>query len=178
MNKKCLAVGLLPVVLAGLGWLFRYDLSFGPYYTVYDITVTDTLTTFRRGLLQFGSHEFSVAGFEWNAVEVGVAAPIPDTAIQAYVGTVQLDPKYIHIDEEGMRHYQGPPVPDPPTHYVKIPVRSRLPVRMPWQKYHFHFTHYPNDSIHLKIQVLDKGNCAHIDRLAATAYLRPGPCSF
>jgi len=171
-------MGVVPVVLAGLGWLFRYDLSFGPYYTVYDMTLTDTLEASNAGSLQFGHHRFMAGGFTGNAVNIGITAPIPESAVQRYQDPIHLDPKYMTVDEEGMRHYRGPSVPEPPSRYVKIPVRSRLPPRMPWQKYHFHFTYFPKDSIHLIIQVLDKGNCAHIDRLAATAYLRPGPCSF
>lgn len=178
MSKKHLMFGLGPVIALLGVWLFRYDLSFGPYYTIYDMTVTDTLEASHAGSLLFGQHSFMAGSFRGNAVNIGVSAPIPDTAVQEYADPPKRDPKYYTTDTDGRRTYNGPFVPDPPSRYVKIPVRSRLPPRMPWQKYHFHFTLHPNDSIRLEIQVLDKDNCAHIDRLAATSFLRSGPCSF
>ena len=178
MSKRRLSLGLVPVLIVGLAWLFRYDLSFGPHYTIYDMTLTDTLVASDAGTLGFGRHDFMAGGFKGNAVNIGVSAPIPDSAVQKYVEPVRLDPKYIHVDEYGHEVYEGPSIPDPPSRFVKIPVRSRLPPRMPWQKYHFHFTYFPNDSLLLEIQVLDKDDCSHIDRLAATAFLRSGPCSY
>lgn len=177
-KNPLLRLGALFILLILGLRIFRYELSFGPYYTVYDMTVVDTLETHRRGVLQFGSHEFMAGGFKGSAVNIGVSAPIPDTAIQEFGSQAILDEKYIHVDADGNRIYDGPSVEDPPSTYLKIPIRSRLPSRWPWQKYHFKFIHYPNDSIRLQIQVLDKGDCSHIDRFAATSFLRGGPCSY
>lgn len=178
MSRKRLLLGIAPFMMTGLVWLFRYDLSFGPYYSIYDMTLTDTLEASHAGTLRFGTHDFMAGGFKGNAVNIGVSAPIPDSAIQKYVEPIRLDPKYIQVDEYGHEVYDGPPIPDPPSRYVRIPVLPRLPPRMPWQKYHFHFTYFPHDSVQLRIQVLDKDDCSHIDRLAKTAFLRAGPCSY
>ena len=178
MKPKRPLLVLGPILaLAGV-WLFRFDLSFGPHYTIYDMTVTDTMEASHAGRLSFGRHSFMAGAFKGNAVNIGASAPIPDTAVQEFGESAKLDPKYIYIGDDGLEHYNGPSVPDPPSRFVKIPVRSRLPPRLPWQKYHFHFTLYPNDSIRMDIQVLDKGDCSHIDPLAKTAFLRGGPCSY
>ncbi len=177
-NEKPLLITLISVLIVGGLWLFRYNLSFGAYYAVYDITVTDTLERSRRGELMFGTHSFSGGGFKGNAVNIGVSAPIPDSAVQEFGEYAKRDPKYITIDENGHHVYNGPPVKDPPSHYVKIPVLSHLPKRSMFQKYAFHFTIYPHDSVGLVILLLDKGDCSHIDKLAATAYLGSGPCSY
>lgn len=177
-KNPLLRLGALFFLLILLVRIFRYELSFGPYCTVYDMTVVDTLETHRRGGLMFGDYRFSAGGFKGSAVNIGVSAPIPDTAIQEFGSQAILDEKYIYLGEDGMEHYNGPSVEDPPSTYLKIPIRSRLPPRWPWQKYHFKFVHYPNDSIRLQIQVLDKGDCSHIDQFAATSFLRAGPCSY
>jgi hypothetical protein len=177
--KKIFLTITLTIVLITVGlWLFRYDLSFGTYYTIYDITVTDTLEYSRRGELMFGTHSFSGGVFKGNAVNIGVSAAIPDSAVQEFGEYAKLDPKYTTIDSLGYEHYSGPPVKDPPSRYVKIPVRSRLPKRSMFQKYAFHFTIYPHDSVGLEILLLDKSDCSHIDKTAATAYLSSGPCSY
>jgi hypothetical protein len=177
-NKKTVAITLIIALVAGGLWLFRYNLSFGKYYAVYDITVTDTLEISHRESLMFGTHSFSAGGFKGNAMNIGVSAPIPDSAIQEFFEYAKRDPKYITIDENGHHVYDGPTVEDPPSRYVKIPVRSRLPKRSMFQKYAFHFTIYPHDSVGLEILLLDKSDCSHIDKTAATAYLSSGPCSY
>ncbi len=177
-NKKPLLISLIIILIVGGLWLFRYDLSFGQYYAVYDITVTDTLKRSYRESFMFGSHSFSAGGFKGNAVNIGVSAPIPDSAVQEFFEYAKREPKYITIDEAGHHVYSGPRVEDPPSRYVKIPVLSRLPKRTMFQKYAFHFTIYPHDSVALEILVLDKSDCSHIDKLAATSYLGSGPCSY
>lgn len=177
-KNPLLRFGALFFLLVLVVRVFRYELSFGPYYTVYDMSVIDTLQSVRRGVLKFGVYDFMGGSFVGTAVNIGISAPIPDTAVQEYGEVAKLDEKFISIGEDGLRYYNGPSVEDPPRHYVKVPVRSRLPPRWPWQKYHFKFVHYPNDSIRLQIQVLDKGDCSHIDRFAATSFLRAGPCSY
>ncbi len=177
-NKKPLAITLIIFLSMGGLWLFRYDLSFGPYYAIYDITVTDTLKHSRAESFMFGVHSFSAGSFNGNAVNIGVSAPIPDSAVQEFFEYAKRDPKYMTIDSLGYGVYNGPPVKDPPSHFVKIPVRSRLPKRSMFQKYAFHFTIYPHDSVGLEILLLDKGDCSHIDKLAATAFLGSGPCSY
>ena len=178
LNRRSKILFVLSGLLILAAFLFRRDLSFGPYFTVYDITVVDTLSTTRRGPLHFGEHDFMGGGFTGCAVNIGVSVSIPDTAVQEYGSVAKLDEKYIHIDSAGNQIYDGPTVPDPPRHYVKVPVRSKLPPRWPWQKYNFIFIHFPNDSLQLKIEVLKKSDCSHLDPNAKTAVLGPGPCSW
>jgi hypothetical protein len=177
-NRRSKILYALSGLLILAAFLFRRDLSFGPYFAVYDITVVDTLSTFRRGSLKFGEYDFMGGGFTGPAVNIGVSVSIPDTAVQEYGSVAKLDEKYIHVDSEGNQIYDGPTVPDPPRHYVKVPVRSKLPPRWPWQKYNFIFIHFPNDSLQLKIEVLKKSDCSHLDPNAKTAVLGPGPCSW
>ncbi len=177
-NKKPLWITLIIILIVGALWLFRYDLSFGPYYAIYDITVTDTLEYSRRGAFKFGTHSFSGGGFEGDAVNIGVSAQIPDSAVQEFGENAKLDPKFLTIDSNGNGTYTGPPVQDPPSHYVKIPVLSLLPKRSMFQKYAFHFTIFPHDSVSLKILLLDKSDCSHINKTAKTAFLGSGPCSY
>lgn len=179
--KKPLKIICGLVLLAGGLWLFRYQLSFGPYFANYEIIVTDTLRESGgsgAGKLMFGSHSFMSGAFQGNAVNIGVSVPIPDSAVQEFGRSGYYDPKFEYVDERGDVHYNGPPVVDPPSIYVKVPVRSRLPKRSPFQKYAFHFTLYPRDSIALEILLLDKGDCNHIPPTAKTAILGSGPCSY
>jgi hypothetical protein len=177
-NKKYQATILIIAMILGGMWLFRYHISFGEYFTVYDITVTDTLKSSHRESLMFGRHSFIAGGFNGNAVNIGVFAPIPDYAVQEFHEDAKLDPKYLTLDSNGNGSYTGPYIPDPPSRYFKIPVRSRLPKRSMFQKYAFHFTIYPHDSVGLEILLLNKSDCSHIDKLAKTAYLGSGPCSY
>ncbi len=177
-NKKPILITMIPLLTLGALWLFRYDLSFGPYYAVYDITVTDTLDRSHAASLMFGRHSFMAGAFDGDAVNIGVSAPIPDSAVQEFFEYAKLDPKYITVDEDGYEVYRGPHVEDPPSRYVKIPVLSRLPKRSMFQKYAFHFTIFPHDSVSLKILLLDKSDCSHINKTAKTAFLGSGPCSY
>jgi len=179
MKKNLPQKIILLILLLGCGmWLFRYQLSWGPYYTIVDIIVTDTLKSSPAGQLMFGNHEFMAGGFSGDAVNIGVTVVIPDSAIQEFQKHIKRDPKYYFVDSTGTTYYKGPKIVDPPPYFVKIPVRSRLPKRSMFQKYAFHFTMFPHDSVGLEILLLDKKDCSHIPKLAATAYLGSGPCSF
>jgi hypothetical protein len=179
------AIGLIAVLsISGIVWLNRFDLSFGPYFAEYDIWVTDTLISGLGyspvGELLFGNHHFSAGAFQGNALNVGVRSVIPDSAIQEFGDPPNYsdDPKYYKPGPGGMDVYVGPIGDDPPNRFIRTPVRSRLPKRSMNQRYLFHFTLYPRDSVHLEIIVHDKSDCSPLPKFAKTAYLREGPCSF
>ena len=170
---------LLPVLLLLWGlYLFRTRLGYNEHFAVYDITVVDTLKRSYAGDLTFGSHRFMAGSFHGHAVNVGVSVVIPDTAIQSFGGVAEWDSKYDSTAPDGTVYYTGPYIPDPPARLTKIPVLSRLPARKPWEKYHFIFTYFPNDSVNMKIDVLRRGDCSHIKVEYATAILGSGPCSW
>jgi hypothetical protein len=184
MKVKRLLVLVAVLSVSGVLWFSRYQISVGPYYAEYDIWVTDTLSPQHDGgfggELEFGLHRFMAGSFQGNALNIGVRSVIPDSAIQEfdYPPNYSEDPQYYEVDSIGWKKYIGPPVEDPPDRFIKIPVRSRLPKRFMNQRYLFHFTLYPRDSVHLEIIVHDKSDCSPLPKFAKTAYLRQGPCSY
>lgn len=62
-------------------------------------------------------------------------------------------------------------------HERKIFLRPLLPMIDPAkQKYHLQFWFHPGDSLDLKVDVLDIGDCRHTHGIGATRTPQHGPC--